>query len=452
VTSGSLRALTGQQVRPVSPDPLGLRVVMDTRPLEDPARGPTTAIYLGELLSAYNREPIDGESFSFLVGLRGPDPTEAYQNLDVAARRRMPPSHLLRSGALTVDPFLLRGAAIGSSWWAEQGGASGAVFHSASGAIPIGSRLPLVVTLLDLAPWEMPGVYQRSPAAAFGQRLRGRILRDAAAIIVGTEATARAVRSLLRIRPERLVVVPLAARPAFRPLDLDLPPGRQTGSAGAGSGPAADPRSDRRRLGLPERYLVYSGRYDARQDLGSLLGALSRLAAVGRPAGLDPSVAWPPRVLLLGASPDDRAALARATAREGVGELLAYAPTLSVERVAALVGQARAAILPSISEAAGLPAIEALAAGTPVIASAVGALPEIVGGAGILVEPREPDRLASAIATSWTDDDLWTRLRSDALSRTGPDRWTWTDVARATRVVYTDVGARRSPEEEVTGI
>jgi glycosyltransferase involved in cell wall biosynthesis len=434
--------------RGVSPDPLGLRVVMDTRPLEDPGRGPTTAIYLGGLLAAYDEQPIEGESFAFLVGLRGPDPTAAFVNLDVAARRRMPPSHLLRSGALTVDPFLLRGATIGAAWWAEQGGAAGAVFHTAAGAIPIGSGLPVVVTLLDLAPWEMPSVYQRSPAAAFGQRLRGRILRDAAAVIVGTEATARAIGSLLRIRPERVVVVPLAARGAFRPTQ----PGQSPSSSAKPGSATGDPRSDRERLGLPERYLVYSGRYDARQDLASLLGALSRLSASGRPSELDSRIAWPPRVLLIGASPGDRAALARATAREGIGELLAYAPALAVERVAALVAEARAAILPSISEAAGLAAIEALAAGTPVIASAVGALPEIVAGAGILVEPRDPDRLAAAIAAAWTNEDLWTRLRADALTRTGPGRRTWADVARATRVVYTDVGARRSPEDEVTGI
>ena len=440
--------MTLNRPRGVSPDPLGLRVVMDTRPLEDPVRGPTTAIYLGELLGAYDAEPIEGESFAFLTGLRGPDPTEALGNLDVAARRRMPPSYLLRSGALTVDTFLLRGAAIGTSWWAEQGGAAGAVFHTAANAIPIGSRLPVVVTLLDLAPWEMPSIYQRSPAAAFGQRLRGRILRDAASIIVGTEATARAVHSLLRIRSERLVVVPLAARAAFRPAAPERAPGSSTKPAGAGH----DSHSDRARLGLPERYLVYSGRYDARQDLDSLVGALSRLAAAGRPAGLAELIAWPPRILLIGASPADRAALAQTTAREGVGELLAYAPALAVERIAGLVAGARAAILPSISEAAGLPAIEALAAGTPVIASAVGALPEIVGGAGILVEPRDPDRLARAIAAAWTDEDLWVRLRAEALTRTGSDRRTWADVARATRVVYTDVGARRSPEYEVTGI
>jgi glycosyltransferase involved in cell wall biosynthesis len=437
------------------PDPLGLRVVMDTRPLEDPARVPTTALYLGELLAAYDAEPIEGESFAFLVGLQRPDPTEAYARLEVAARRRIPPSRLLRSGALTVDPFLLRGASIGSAWWADQGGAAGAVFHTAAGAIPIGSRLPVVVTLLDLAPWELPGVYQRSPAAAFGQRLRGRILRNAAAVIVGTAATAAAVHDLLHVPPERIVVVPLAARAAFQPANPDGTPARATRGAGRkanGGGATADPRSDRERLGLAERFLVYSGRYDARQDLGSLIGALGRLSETGRPAGLDPTIAWPPRVLLIGASPDDRAALARATARRGVGDLLAYAPAMTDERIAGLVGQARAAILPSISEAAGLPAIEAIAAGTPVIASAVGALPEIVGGAGILVEARDPEKLAAAIFAAWTEDDLWQRLRAEALSRSGPGRRSWADVARATRVVYTDVGARRSPEDEVTGI
>jgi glycosyltransferase involved in cell wall biosynthesis len=447
------------------PDPIGLRVVMDSRPLEDPGRSPITAIYLAELLAAYDAEPLEGESFAFLVGLRRPDPTTAFGHLSVAARRRMPPSRLLRSAALTVDPFLLRGAAIGSAWWAEQSGASGAVFHTASGAIPIASRLPLVVTLLDLAPWELPGVYQRSPAAAFGQRLRGQILRDAQAVIVGTEAVARAVQAVLSIRPERIVVIPLAARAAFHPSAAgSAAPGSAGGGLPAGapspspraraadSDGSRDHRSDRERLGLPERYLVYSGRYDARQDLGSLLGALARLAAAGRPAGLDPAVAWPPRVLLMGASPDDRAALARASARQRVGELLAYAPGLSIERFAALVAGARAAILPSISESAGLSAIEAVASGTPVIASSVGALPEIVGGAGILVEPKDADRMAAAIAAAWTDDDLWQRLRAEAIARGGPGRRTWSDVARATRVAYTDVGARRGPEDTVTGI
>ena len=139
---------------------------------------------------------------------------------------------------------------------------------------------------------------------------------------------------------------------------------------------------ERERLGLTGRYLVYSGRYDARQDLATLLRALVTLAAAGRPSGLPKKVPWPPRILLVGASPEDRASLARAASRQGIGESLAYAQQLTPEVLAGLVRGARAAILPVVSDSTGLPALEAIAAGTPVVASAVGALPDIVGGVG----------------------------------------------------------------------
>jgi glycosyltransferase involved in cell wall biosynthesis len=96
--------------------------------------------------------------------------------------------------------------------------------------------------------------------------------------------------------------------------------------------------------------------------------------------------------------------------------------------------------LPVVSEATGLSATEALAAGTPVVASAVGALPEIVGAAGILVEPRDPARLAQALATTWADDRVHERLAVEARERAFRDRRTWADVARETRAVYAAAG------------
>jgi glycosyltransferase involved in cell wall biosynthesis len=241
--------------------------------------------------------------------------------------------------------------------------------------------------------------------------------------------------------------VPLAAREEFRAAarnggaHADGWPGRRSaGSDGIGG----DHRAERERLGLPERYFVYSGRYDARHDLATLLRALADLAAAGRPAVLPEAVPWPPRVLLVGAPPDDRAALARAAAREGVGETLAYAPALEPARLATLVAGARAALMPVVSEAAGLPVIEALSAGTPVVASAVGVLPELVGPAGILVEPRDAGRLGVALATIWADDRVHGGLAAAARERSGTDRRTWLDVARETRAVYAAAGVPRS--------
>ncbi len=201
-----------------------------------------------------------------------------------------------------------------------------------------------------------------------------------------------------------------------------------------------DARADVERLGLPARYLVYPGRYDARQDLATLLRALAAMTAAGRPDGLAADVPWPPRVLLVGATPNDRASLARAAAREGVSEALAYAPALEPARLAALLRGARAALLPVLSDAAGLAAIEALACGTPVVATAVGALPELIGAAGLLVEARDPNRLAVALRAAWLDDTVHARIAAAAATRAAAEQRSWADVATATRAIYAQVG------------
>ena len=443
------------------PPPRGVRVVLDARPIQEPDRAPLTAAYLDHLLAAFDAEPLAGESFALFLQSDLDDPTERLQRLEIVGRRLLPPTRALRSWAMTIDPFLLRGAALGAAWRAERGGAAGAVYHVVGGgSLPLASGLPVVVTLLDLAPWEMPEAFQRSFTGRFGQRLRAQLLRDAAAVIVSSEATARAARRLLHLRPDRVRVVPLAPRPAFVPRSAPSSASSARGSAPSDVGSASSARGSAARevaaaddatrallrdLGIVDRYLVFSGRYDARQDLATLLRALSSLAEAGRPESLDPAAAWPPRVVLVGTGPQDRASLARAAYREGIGRSLAYAPAVPEPVLAGLVRGARAAILPVVSEAVGLPVIEAIASGTPVVASAVGALPELVGMAGLLVEPRDPARLAVALATIWADDEVHQRVASAAMERAMGNQRTWADVARETRQVYSQVGVRRGP-------
>lgn len=400
----------------------GVRIVIDVRPLQDPEHAPLTAAYLECLLGALDADPSEGESFAFMLSVDREDPTTRWSNLDVVGRRLLPPTRLLRSWTLTVDPLMLRGASVGAGWRAERGGASGAVYHAAAGALPIASGIPVVAALLDLAPWAMPDEYQRGTAARFGQRLRARILKDAAAVVVPGRATAVEARRLLRVKQACLRVVPLAARPAYRP------------EAAAGA------PTERARLGLGDRYAVYAGRYDARHDLPTLLDALARLAAEPAPPGVA-AADWPPRVCLVGASPDDRSSLSRAAAKAGVAEAIVYAQGMDDRRLAALVAGSRVLVLPVRSEAAGLSALDALAAGVPVVASAVGVLPEIVGAAGILVDPGDPARLATALRAAWADDDLHASLATAALDRPDAGR-TWADVARETRAIWADVAGR----------
>ncbi len=414
-----------------SSDAVGFRVVLDLRPLQQPQRAPITAAYLRNLLRAFEADPLVDEEFVALLQVGLPDPTEFMPDLPVVSRRWLPPTRAIGSGALTLDPFLLRGASIA----AGRGSTNGTVYHLAGTCSPLASRVPVVATILDLAPWELPHVFQGSPASRFGERLRGRVLRDADAVIVGTQAVAKSATRLLHLRPGQVHVVPLAA-------DLEL-----VGMLDDPQALSALVATERALLELPDRYLLFYGRYDARTDLPTLLDALALLDDRPRPTGLDADVAWPPELVLAATNPDDRAALARAAERRGLVQRVHFAPHLPENRLAALIAGARASLRPTVSDAAGMAAIEAIACGTPVVASGIGALPEIVGGCGVIVESRDAARLARAIDAIWSDDAFYGQLRDGAIraAQTAP---TWREIATQTRAVYAAGVARAAAPKD----
>ena len=171
--------------------PPGVRVVMDVRSLQEPARAPRTAAYLDGLLSGFDADPRPGESFAFLLASDEDDPTTRFERLEVVGRRLLPPTRLLRQAALTVDPFVLRGASVGAAWRAERGGAAGPCITPRATR----SRSRRACRRSSRS-WisrrgSCPEAFQRGTASRFGQRLRARLLRDAAAVLVGTEAVAQ---------------------------------------------------------------------------------------------------------------------------------------------------------------------------------------------------------------------------------------------------------------------
>lgn len=383
----------------------GVRIVLDARSLQDPDHAPVTAAYLEGLLGALDAEPLPGETFVFLLAAELPDPTDRYRNLEVVGRRLLPPVRLLGAARPAVDPFVVRGAVTGAGWRPERTGSSGSVHHTTGAALPVASEIPVVATLLDLAPWELPALRRRRGPAGFGRRLRARLVREAAAVIVGTETIGRRARRLLHLEPDRVHVIPLAsavARPAGAEAAL---------------------------RGLAPSYVAIATRFDARHDTATVVAALGALE------GLEARREAGPLAVIVGATPEDRASIARLASAHGVSDVLAYAPAQPPERHAAILAGARAVVVPALADAAGLAAIDALALGVPVVASAVGALPELVGPAGILVPPGNPTRLAAALATVLRDEAAVEPMRAAAAERGGALP-TWSEVAWATREVW----------------
>jgi glycosyltransferase involved in cell wall biosynthesis len=185
-------------------------------------------------------------------------------------------------------------------------------------------------------------------------------------------------------------------------------------------------------------YILFMGTLDARKNIGGLLDAyqrlLARLTSAPRPAA---DKSWSvPRLVLAGGAGPDAARWLEAIARPplaGHVEYLGYVP--STDREAIFKG-AQMFVLPSFEEGFGLPALEAMSAGVPVVASSRGSLPELIGDAGLLINPDDPETLTDAMARIATDASLRAVCAERGLRRAG--RFSWTQTARDVRRAYED--------------
>lgn len=209
-------------------------------------------------------------------------------------------------------------------------------------------------------------------APAFVQHLEQRIRAAVAAgahLITPSDSAAREVQEMFSVESERV-------HPVHHGVDASL--FRPDLGGGAALVARAGGRS-----GVP--YVLYVGVAHPRKNIGALREAMVALAGRGFEHQLV-LVAGPPR------DRPDGAAMVQAAARDLPGvpapsnRVVLIAPPSNAQ-LAAIMAGASALCLPSLTEGFGLPVLEAMACGTPVVASNRGALPEVVGEAGVLVEP-----------------------------------------------------------------
>ena len=97
--------------------------------------------------------------------------------------------------------------------------------------------------------------------------------------------------------------------------------------------------------------------------------------------------------------------------------------SLEVDELALLLNGAKALIFPSFDEGFGLPIIEAMAVGCPVITSNVSAMPEVAGGAALLVDPYQWEDIFEAMKKIMEDEALACQLQTKGLERAKDFSW-----------------------------
>ena len=163
---------------------------------------------------------------------------------------------------------------------------------------------------------------------------------------------------------------------------------------------------------LPYKFILYLGTIEPRKNLGALLSAFE---ALHRAAALDELAKY--ELVLAGRPGWKYQELFRAIERSPMRDKIRLIGFVDDADKPALYNLASVFVYPSLYEGFGFPPLEALASGTPVIASHSASLPEIVGEAGVLIDPYRPDEILQALRAVLGDKGYQATLRERAAAK-----------------------------------
>jgi glycosyltransferase involved in cell wall biosynthesis len=236
-------------------------------------------------------------------------------------------------------------------------------------------------------------------------RVLPRMMRRLTRVISVSESTRRDLESFAQVDPARIRVIHNGADlDRFSPRDRDA----------AKSAVAA-------KLRLPRDFLLYIARLE--HPGKNHVRLLEAFAALKRETGL------PHRLVLVG-SRWNGAELIEAKVEElGLENDVVFPGFVANETLPDLYAAADVFVFPSLFEGFGIPVLEAMACGTPVCASNTSSIPEVVGEAGLLFDPHEPNQIGDAMRRLLTDSSLRAELVQRGLVQAR--RFTWDNAAAA---------------------
>ncbi|MEQ8717604.1 MAG: glycosyltransferase family 1 protein [Acidimicrobiales bacterium] len=318
-----------------------------------------------------------------------PDVVDAHPSLEVFDARLSPPVTGSRPARVALE----------STWLAGRLRRDRPdVVHHPGGMIPAGAPGPSMVTIHDLQPLTSPERFGIAKVAWLGQMLP-RSARRASLVSAPSSHTAAVITRVLGI--DDVAVVPST-------------PGE------IGPRPAPDVvAAALTRLGVGQPFVLYPAITYRHKNHAVLVAAL----AVARNSDLT--------VVFCGGVGDAESDIDAAARRHGVSERVHRLGRVDADDLEALYAAAVALAFPSWHEGFGLPVAEAFARRCAVVAANATALPEVVGDAGLLIDPHDADAWAEAL-DSLTNDGI----RRSALAQRGLERAAqWAPEASADRLV-----------------
>lgn len=282
------------------------------------------------------------------------------------------------------------------------------IFHGTNaGLLPV-KEGATVLTIHDLAYVHYPETIGRSSYKFLTKNL-ARYAQLCDRIVTVSDNTKRDIIECLNIDPKKINVTHLAADARYRPIDRN--------DAGC--------KLVQAKYKLPERFILYVGNLEPRKNIPALIRSYSMM--IKRTGG------------------DHKLVLAGGCKR-GFEEIMSLIRQLKIEDKVILTGYVELEDIPylynlaevfayvSKFEGFGLPPLEAMQCGIPVIVSSVSSLPEVVGDAGIMVDPFDDKKISIELEKMIADDKL--RKYYSQKGRERAAEFSWEKTAIATMAAY----------------
>jgi glycosyltransferase involved in cell wall biosynthesis len=307
--------------------------------------------------------------------------------------------------------FILPGGLLKRRWWSlglplHLLRNSFDLFHGTNYEIPFWSRRPTVVTIHDLSILSQSEVHEQRLVRRARKRLPW-MAKRASRIITPSHSVKTEVCEAFGIQPDKVAVTPEAPRSVFK---------------------RREDRELLRRLGIEGDFILFVGTIEPRKNLRRLVEAFDQML---RNTSLSPTL------VIAGGQGwmmDDFVSFIKRTGVEDRVRLTGY---LGDEELCGLYSTCAAFIYPSLYEGFGLPPLEAMACGAPVITSRTPALVETVGSAARLVDPKNVDDIAQAMAEMLSDKKA--REHYAELGTAHVKKYSWEQTALKTLEVYREL-------------
>jgi glycosyltransferase involved in cell wall biosynthesis len=287
------------------------------------------------------------------------------------------------------------------------------VFHAPHYVLPPLARCRSVVTIHDCIHLMFPEYLPNRLALGYARASLWLASRTSDRILTVSEASKRDILRFFDVPADKITVIYNGIDERFlKPPDDE------------------EVRRTCERYQLESEFVLYAGNVKPHKNLERLIDAFHLV----RQRGLDHL-----QLVIIGDEISRYAELRRAVHRYNLHKHVRFLGHLAEESLMALYRRASAFVFPSLYEGFGLPPLEAMASGAPVVTSNVSSLPEVVGDAAVLVDPRDAASIADGIYRVLDDSGLRADLRARGFVRAA--EFSWERAVRQIRDIYADVAA-----------